>query len=52
MESERFNDSAAATVGLVDWLCHAYCLMGNHYHILLETPEANLSKGTRQLNGV
>lgn len=35
-----------------NWLCHAYCLMGNHYHILIETPDANLSKGMRQLNGM
>jgi len=35
-----------------NWLCHAYCLMGNHYHLLVETPEANLSKGMRQLNGM
>jgi REP element-mobilizing transposase RayT len=34
------------------WLCHAYCLMGNHYHLLIETPEANLALGMRQLNGV
>lgn len=34
------------------WRCHSYCLMSNHYHILVETPEANLSKGMRQLNGV
>jgi len=34
------------------WLVHAYCLMGNHYHLLVETPEANLSRGMRQLNGV
>lgn len=34
------------------WLCHAYCLMGNHYHFLFETSEANLSNGMRQLNGV
>ena len=33
------------------WLCHAYCLMDNHYHLLLETPKANLSHGMRQLNG-
>jgi REP element-mobilizing transposase RayT len=33
-------------------LLHAYCLMDNHYHLLLETPEANLSKALRQLNGV
>jgi putative transposase len=26
--------------------------MDNHYHLLIETPEANLSKGMRQLNGV
>jgi len=33
-------------------VCHAYCLMGNHYHLLLETPDPNLSLGMRQLNGV
>ena len=35
-----------------NWDCHAYCLMSNHYHLLIETPGANLSKGMRQLNGV
>ncbi|MBM4278922.1 MAG: addiction module toxin RelE [Deltaproteobacteria bacterium] len=34
------------------WLCHAYCLMDNHFHLLIETPEGNLSLGMRQLNGV
>lgn len=34
------------------WICHAYCLMNNHYHLLIETPEGNLSIGMRQLNGV
>ena len=34
------------------WLCHAYCLMDNHYHLVVETPEGNLSAGMRQLNGV
>ena len=38
---ERFN-----------WVCHAYCQMTNHYHIVVETPEGNLSQGMRQLNGV
>ncbi len=32
--------------------CHAYCLMGNHYHLVIETPEPNLSRGMRHLNGV
>jgi putative transposase len=31
---------------------HSYCLMDNHYHLLLETPHANLSKAMRHLNGV
>lgn len=34
------------------WVCHAYCLMDNHYHLMIETPDANLSAGMRQLNGV
>jgi putative transposase len=35
-----------------NWQCHAYCLMSNHYHLLVETPDGNLSRGMRQLNGV
>lgn len=34
------------------WICHAWCLMDDHYHLLIETPAANLSAGMRQLNGV
>ena len=34
------------------WRCYAYCLMDNHYHLVIETPEANLSTGMRRLNGV
>jgi REP element-mobilizing transposase RayT len=40
------------TSDICNWACHAYCLMDNHYHLLIETPNANLSKGMRQLNGV
>ena len=43
-----FNDVSET----LNWVCHAYCLMGNHYHLLIETPEGNLSRGMRQLNGV
>ena len=35
-----------------NWVCHAYCLMGNHYHLIVETPDGNLAKGMRQLNGL
>ncbi len=35
-----------------NWVVHAYCLMSNHYHLIVETPDSNLSKGMRHLNGV
>jgi REP element-mobilizing transposase RayT len=35
-----------------NWVCHAWCQMTNHYHIVVETIEGNLSLGMRQLNGV
>ena len=31
---------------------HAYCLMGNHYHLLLKTPKGNISRYMRHINGV
>ncbi len=31
-------------------ICHAYCLMGNHYHLLVETPEANLGSAMHRIN--
>lgn len=34
------------------WLVHSYVLMDSHYELVVECPEANLSKGMRQLNGV
>jgi len=47
------NKMTIAAVGeRFNWTVHAYCLMTNHYHLLVETPDANLSKGMRQLNGV
>jgi putative transposase len=41
-----------SVVNRFNWICHAYCLMDNHYHLLIETPEGNLSKGIRHLNGL
>jgi REP element-mobilizing transposase RayT len=35
-----------------DWQCFGYCLMPNHYHLVVETPEADLSAGVQRLNGV
>ena len=35
-----------------NWVCHAWCQMGNHYHVVVETAEGNLAQGMRQVNGV
>jgi putative transposase len=40
------------TIERFNWLCHVYCLMGNHYHLMIETPDANVSKGMKYLNQV
>jgi putative transposase len=32
------------------FICYAYCLLDNHYHLFLKTPKANLSKGMHYLN--
>jgi len=51
-DRKRFLEVLGQVCERFNWMCHAYCLMSNHYHLLVETPEANLSKGMRQLNGV
>jgi putative transposase len=51
-DRESFLAVLSGVVRRFNWLCHAYCLMDNHYHLLIETPDGNLSKGMRQLNGV
>ncbi|WP_200874879.1 transposase [Desulfonatronum thiodismutans] len=33
------------------WICHGYCLMDDHYHLLIETPDGNLSGGTARWVG-
>jgi putative transposase len=50
-DRERFLEQLAQTVSRHRWQCHAYCLMSNHYHLLLETPEPNLPAGMLLLNG-
>lgn len=42
----------AEVVRQFNWTCYAYCLMTNHYHLVVGTPDGNLSKGMRQLNGM
>jgi putative transposase len=47
-----FLSTLAWVVERFGWICHAYCLMDNHFHLIIETPQPNLSRGMRQLNGV
>jgi REP element-mobilizing transposase RayT len=51
-DRQRFLEVLAHVVARFHLRLHAYCLMDNHYHLVLETPEANLSQAMRQLNGV
>ncbi|MCE5204037.1 MAG: transposase [Actinomycetia bacterium] len=51
-DRELFLQVLAQVVERFNWLCHAYCQMTNHYHLLIETIDPTLSRGMRQLNGV
>ena len=48
----KYLNILSTTVERFNWLCHVYCLMGNHYHLMIETPDANLAKGMKFLNQV
>jgi putative transposase len=52
VDHEHFLAVLADVAAHYHLLCHAYCLMANHYHLLIETPDANLSRAMRQLNGL
>ena len=51
-DRENFLNTIQHVSKRYNWICHAYCLMTNHFHLLIETPDGNLSLGMRQLNGV
>jgi REP element-mobilizing transposase RayT len=39
------------TGGALNWTWHAYCVLTTHYHLLVETTRASLSKGMQRING-
>jgi putative transposase len=49
---QGFIDLLGEVCQRCNWYCHAYCLMTNHYHLVIETPDGNLAAGMRHLNGV
>ena len=50
-DRERFLEYLESASQRYDAVVHAYCLMGNHYHLLMETPSGNLSQIMRHING-
>jgi putative transposase len=42
---------AARVASRLEWRFLAYCLMRNHYHLVVQTPRPNLARGMQQLNG-
>ncbi|MBT3309816.1 MAG: addiction module toxin RelE [Gammaproteobacteria bacterium] len=51
-DREAWMEVLATTCERFNWVVHAYCQMSNHYHLLVETVDGNLSQGMRQLNGI
>ena len=50
-DRETFLATLAWVVERFRWCCHAYCLMDNHIHLLIDTPQPNLSRGRKIKRG-
>ena len=50
-DRRRFLETLAEVCQKTDWEVHAYCLMGNHFHLVVETPRPNLCAGMHWLLG-
>ena len=51
-DRQLFLDTLEEACQKTDWQVHAWCLMHNHFHLVLETPGANLVEGMQWLLGV
>lgn len=51
-DREKFLKILENSIKISNWKCYAYCLMNNHYHILIESSDGNTSRGMHHLNGV
>lgn len=51
-DRSSFLEILESAINRFNWICHSYCLMDNHYHLLIETPKGNLSRGMRRINGI
>ena len=50
-DRKRFLETLAEACVKTAWQVHAYCLMSNHFHLVIETPEANLVAGMKWFMG-
>ena len=50
-DRQRFLDTLGEACAKTGWQIHAWCLMGNHFHLVLETPQANLVAGMKWFLG-
>ena len=50
-DRQRYLQLLAHVLRIRHWNCLAYCLMSNHVHLLVQTPEGNLSSGMQRLHG-
>jgi REP element-mobilizing transposase RayT len=41
-----------STVVVQDWICHAWCLLTNHFHLVVEAPRLRVSAGMKRINGL
>jgi len=51
VDRRRFLETLGEACGKTDWQIHAWCLMGNHFHLVVETPRPNLVAGMKWLLG-
>ena len=50
-DREHFLETLGQACAKTGWHVHAYCLMPNHFHLVVETPQANLVAGMKWLLG-
>ncbi len=52
LDRQDFLELLGSTAQRSRWVCHAYCLMSTHYHLILQAAREELSTGMRRLNDV
>ncbi len=51
LDRRIFLELVARVIRPRGWACQAYCLMGTHYHLLVQTPNDDISVGMQRING-